>query len=583
MKIAFREAPLFAFHSLFNSVKNRVAVYWERVVMLGFIIAAVEQHKPFRGVFWLILSTLIVLILTEQVYVQWIENKIQPKAEEKIYRRLRQILYEKAVSMDISCYDDPDFFNDFVWAMSEASKRVGKVFESVSMLLAALAGLLLSVAYMASHDWVGILIITLAMIASYFLNKLIIRLRLKLAEKMKPHERRRDYIARVFYLADHAKEIRLNNVKGRLYKDFNDSVKQLENEAKLHTRKIAFLDAVIGFCIYDLPIQGIYLLYLLYKTIVKHVFAYSELVMLFNAAQMTFWSFSDITEAIPQFQENSLYIEKIHNFLSRQTIVTSPENPLEIPECFESLTLRNVSFSYKGELVLKNINLTIKSSERIALVGYNGAGKTTLVKLLMRLYDPDEGEILYNGMDIRSFDLEQYRKKFSTVFQDYQLFAANVLENIVTDTAQVNMIKLKNSLEASGFSEKLSELKDGLETMLTREFDDNGTQLSGGEAQSLAIARALYRDAQIMILDEPSSALDPIAEYRLNRQMMEQNREKTILMISHRLSTTRLADRIIMLENGEIIDMGSHSQLMESCGKYAQMFNLQAEKYRMTS
>ena len=245
--------------------------------------------------------------------------------------------------------------------------------------------------------------------------------------------------------------------------------------------------------------------------------------------------------------------------------------------------IKNVSFRYYGteNNVLKNINITIHSGEKIAIVGYNGAGKTTLTKLLMRLYDVTEGEILLNGINIKEYSIKDYREYFGAVFQDYKLFAGTVSENVMMDTVkESDKPVILNSLEQSGFSEKLNSFPDKEDTMLTREFDKKGTGLSGGEAQKVAIARVFAKDCKVIILDEPSSALDPVSEYNLYHSMLNAAGEKSVVFVSHRLSTTRIADRIYMFEKGEIIERGSHDELMELNGKYAQMFNLQAEKYR---
>ena len=217
-------------------------------------------------------------------------------------------------------------------------------------------------------------------------------------------------------------------------------------------------------------------------------------------------------------------------------------------------------------------------------MGYNGAGKTTLIKLIMRLYDPTDGEILYNGVNIKEFDTDEYRKRIGTVFQDFKIFATSIAENVMNGSYNEPTDKetVLRALDSADFSAKLSELSEGIDTHLTREFNENGTNLSGGESQKVAIARVFAQNYPIVIMDEPSSALDPLAEYNLNQSILHNTDDKTVIFISHRLSTTRIADKIYMFDTGALIEEGSHSELLEKDGKYAEMFRVQSEKYQLS-
>ena len=239
----------------------------------------------------------------------------------------------------------------------------------------------------------------------------------------------------------------------------------------------------------------------------------------------------------------------------------------------------------RTEEVLHDVSLTLRRGEKLAIVGYNGAGKTTLIKLVMRLYDPTSGRILYNGQDIREFDLADYRAHIGAVFQDYCLFAATVAENVMGgryDASPESEAAVRKALDSASFTERLATLEKGLDTPLTRELDENGVNLSGGEAQKIAIARVFVRPYELIIMDEPSSALDPVAEYELNHSILNaaDRQDRTVIFISHRLSTTRFADRILLFADGCLRESGSHDRLMELNGLYAEMFRMQAEKYR---
>lgn len=246
-------------------------------------------------------------------------------------------------------------------------------------------------------------------------------------------------------------------------------------------------------------------------------------------------------------------------------------------------TFENVSFAYPGqeEYVLKNINIQLRAGEKLAIVGDNGAGKTTFTLLLMRLYDPNEGRILLNGTDIREIDYEEYLKLFGTVFQDYKIFGYSVLENIVfkEKPTEQEIQRAKNLLGENGMEERIQKMKNGIYTYLTRELDQNGEELSGGEMQRIAIVRAVFKDAPFLIMDEPTAALDPNAEYKLYLKFAEMTRGKTAIYISHRLASTHFCDKIALFEDGRITEYGTHSELMESKGKYYQMYSKQAELY----
>ena len=249
---------------------------------------------------------------------------------------------------------------------------------------------------------------------------------------------------------------------------------------------------------------------------------------------------------------------------------------------FESLELRNVSFAYEGQEqnVLSDINLKMNAGEKIAIVGHNGAGKTTLIKLLQRLYDPD-GEILLNGENIRNYRLSSYRSMFGTVFQDYQLFATSVAENVLLrgGVTEKDKVTVKEALKKAGICEKIELLSKSVDTIVTKEFDSEGAVFSGGEAQKISIARIFAGSHEIVIMDEPTSALDPIAEQEMYRNMFEACNGKTVILISHRLSSATMADRVYMFENGRIIEQGTHAELIALNAKYADMWHKQADVY----
>ena len=237
---------------------------------------------------------------------------------------------------------------------------------------------------------------------------------------------------------------------------------------------------------------------------------------------------------------------------------------------------------YGKKQVVKDLDLKVPGGCIYGFLGPNGAGKSTLIKLILRLYDVSEGEILFNGINIKKLCLNEYRKCFTTVFQDFKIYAASLGENILLHPIEStdDKIKVYSAVKNSGLSEKVESLENGIDSQLTKEFDDAGIFMSGGEFQKTAVARVFADDAPVAILDEPSSALDPISEYEMFENMNAACGDKTVIFISHRLSSAVMADKIYMLENGKIVEEGTHRELMDMNGKYAEMFRIQAEKYR---
>ena len=289
---------------------------------------------------------------------------------------------------------------------------------------------------------------------------------------------------------------------------------------------------------------------------------------------------SQLARAFAEVQNSSVEVKVAFDLLKMQGKIETDSGM--IAENFETLEVKNITFSYKEDYnQLENVSLKIKKGQRIAIVGHNGAGKTTLVKLLLRLYDVKEGNILYNGTDYKDLNVHSLRKQVGAVFQNVEVYAVTIAENILFRTpkteSDINLVI--EALKFSGLYDYVSSLPNGINTIVTKEFDKNGIVLSGGQNQRLAIARGYALNYNLFILDEPSSALDPIAEANVYNNMLALGKDKTIIFISHRLTTTVNADYIYLFEKGRVIEEGTHKELLAKGGKYAQMFNSQSKKY----
>lgn len=326
------------------------------------------------------------------------------------------------------------------------------------------------------------------------------------------------------------------------------------------------------------------LFYLAYMVLVKSAYAFDVMTALWNAYGTIKGNMNNFVNSVKELHNNSIYIEKFIHFMEMESRIISDRGLKGNADTPITIEFADVSFSYDGEhKILDGLNLKIKANERVAIVGSNGAGKSTLVKLLLRLYDPDHGKILVNGIDIRDYDVEFYRKKIcSILMQNFQMFALTLYENVKMDLVDKKMegASLDKAFHMVGLSDVIECLPGGGESDYSREFSDDGVVFSGGQKQKLALARVLLGDKRMVILDEPSSALDPKAESEFNELVFNMLPGRTIIIISHRLSTTKMADRIILIQKGRVAEDGSHSELIRSGGIYAKMFEMQSRRYR---
>ena len=582
-KLCFKVCPGYMIYHLYDGFRYQGIIFLEHVLGIRYVLHCAEFHEPFWKAFAYIGAILLInmiQIIPDGYFIHGWTYKAKPM----LYRSLKEKMYEKAAEIDLSCYDDPKYYNDFVLAVAEAESSIDRFLKMCNMLVQGITVIVTTGAFYIMTDATGILFVLASFVLRFLVSRVLNKLNFDVRLKVNPLERKRNYVSRVFYLNDYAKELRLHpKVGDKLEKEFEETNDEIAKEQKRVGLKRTFLNFTRDYVVGDFIMDGLYITYLVFKATVLKTLAYSDAVVLFNRTSSLRRGFANIADVVPMAQENSLYIDKIRAFLDYK-----PKMELNVGETVPSnnaeLSLKHVSFKYSEDAdeTLKDITLKVKPGEKIAIVGYNGAGKTTLIKLLMRLYDPTEGTITYHGKDIKDYKPCDYRRRIGVVFQDYQMYGATLLENVLmTDSKAGDYSEeaAKEALERAGFSKRLQTLPHSLDTQVTTEFDKDGINFSGGESQKIAISRAFYKDADILIMDEPSSALDPIAEYELNKAMESAAKGKTVFYISHRLSTTRDADRIILLEKGRIAEEGTHESLLEMNGKYAEMWRVQAGRY----
>ena len=578
--VMFKLSPAFVIGELINGAIRILPGRLISVVGIKYIIDVVTSGEQLERIYYAVLLIAAIIIgsrLLALIYREFYWNM----AREKLYYKLNKQLYEKAKSLDLESYDNPDFYNNFILTIESSSENIAGILGMIQFYVGNIISFITISSIIFTIDPWCLVIIVGVVLAFMPISKKLSTLQYERRIENTKYHRRSDYFQRIFYLQDYAKEVRMNNITPLLLERYNDAADDVIDNQKRFYKKIASLTGFQEIGVQGLGFMLILPLYLGYCVLVKKTLSAGDFVATFNGAYSIAMSINFLTIwAIARFSEQAKTIDKYRGFLKSDFKIKDGAKTASSGEP-KTIEIKNMSFTYPGnsEPTLKNINMTVKPYEKIALVGYNGAGKTTLTNLLLRLYDVSDGEILIDGENIKDVTVSSHRDRFAAVFQDFQTFACSIGENVALDS-EVDEKRVLEALGHSGFSK---ELKDGVNTELLREFADSGIMLSGGESQKVAVARAFYKNCPYVILDEPSANLDPIAEYNLNKAMTEAAENKTVIFISHRLSTTVSADRIYVMENGEIIDCGTHEELMAKGGTYAYMFKLQAEKYTQSS
>ncbi len=514
------------------------ASVWISGLVIDSVVLGIRIHST--SPIWLPVGLQLAVALLSNL-LSTLSNIVQQLLQEQVSNRVQVLILEKSNTLDLAFFENPEFYDKLRQAADQST------YQPVSMI----------------SQTFDLFRTTVTLLSMIFLL-------LQLAWW-------------------HNKEIKLFTLGSFLIGRFRRLANKLYEEDKVIVVR-RYLSNFLWSSLTGVANSAIYFYVALQVVLSMGRISLGSLTRYTQAALQAGQNFQGLLNGISSAYENNLYVATLFEFLEYEPEIVSPKHPQPVDPSTEmsglEIEFRNVSFTYAGkdpetEAALKNVSFTIHSGEAVALVGRNGAGKTTIVKLLTRLYDPDEGEILIGGRNIKEYDLEELREKVGVIFQDYVTYFMSARENIgVGRIAEIeNQALVSSAAQKSGANTVIDKLPEGYETMLGRWFE-KGTQLSGGEWQKVALARAFMRDAPILILDEPTSSLDAQAEYDVFAKFRVLTKGKTAIFISHRFSTVRLADRILVLENGQIIENGPHQELVALGGHYADLFNLQAEAYR---
>ncbi len=577
LKVCFKYNTVGSIIQVIVQTVSCLLAFITNTYLLKYIIDSYAGGLGFEAV----AKTVIILIVVPtsiNMVLNFLLEFVWSVGAYRLIRKIDEGLYKKNISADLARFEDPEFYDKYEKASSDMTMYIFRSFYRVVYLFSSVLNTILYGGLLFTMDPVFIIFALIPLVGSFFKKKSNVLWHKHTTEDKIVH-RRCQYVQRVFYSNEYAKEMRLTNAKNFMLNKYDEASDGRREIVKKYGKKEMLLD-ILGSKISDIIANPLAIAYAVFRTIVTGTLGMGDCVVVINSVSQLSNSFIGFANHYYEMHGNALFIEDYREFMRYEPKIVDKPDATEA-KC-GTLKLENVSFKYFGseDYALKNINIEVKKNEKIALVGHNGAGKSTLVKLLLRLYDPTEGNISLNGENIRDIKVKSYRDMFGVVFQDFKIMALPVIENVLMRPRRPgDTEKVEEALKLSGVYDRIMELPNGMETVLTKEFSEDGAVLSVGEGQKIAIAHAFVKDAPYIILDEPTSALDPVAESEMYNNMMEIGKDKGMIFISHRLSSAVAADRIYMLENGEIIESGTHAELMAQNGKYADMFRKQAQNY----
>ena len=582
LAMVWRTSPALASASVLLRLVSSLlplAVLWVAKLIIDLVVRVVSGKTVNPSDIWMYLGMEIGLAVFGEILSRAV-SLCDSLLGDKFTNQISVEMMQHAVRLDLVSFEDPAFYDKMERARRQTTGRLGMLagLAGTCQQLITLISLSISVVYFS--PWFLVLLVA-AVVPAFLGETKFAMLSYSLLYRWTPERRELDYLRLLGASNASAKEVKIFGLGDYL----TERARNLFERFYAENRSLAIRRALTGSLLTLLPTAGYYGAYavILYRTL-HGTLTVGDLTFLTGAFSRSRGLIEQIFSNFSSIAEQSLFIEDLFDFFKTKPKIVSGPNALPAPRPIRAgFEFRNVSFSYPGSSrkVLDRVNCTIKAGERVALIGENGAGKTTLVKLLARLYDPTEGEILLDGIDLREYDVEDLRKEIGVIFQDYMKYDMRVYENI--GFGRIENLSDKTRIEeaaAKGYAHNLiGQLSGKYDQMLGRRFE-NGVDLSAGQWQKIALSRAYMRDAQVLILDEPTATLDARAEYEVFLQFTELTRGKMAVLISHRFSTVRMADRIMVLDDGRILESGSHGQLLALGGRYSELFELQAAGYR---
>ena len=569
--------PSHIFITLFVSVMGSFSSVLN-LFITRFIINAIQTGNDDK-LFCTVLIMILFLLIVNLVYIlinNYIQKIVIPRNTQIICSHMQKELFNKSSIIKMKYYDNPDFFNTFSMALQQSDERAQDVLNTINTFISGLFSIGALFGLVVLLEPFLVILVIINVFVSFYINTVITKLQHNFFKDRIQPQREMEYSGYIFYRMENAKEFRLHkNFNNVLIDKLCNASDKIIEVIKSYGKKLvlySWMQAMVSNVI-----TSVTLVYLVFK-VIKRKLLIGDFVTLSSSAQQLSVHISELINFFPQMYEHSLYIGNFRAFIEYK----SPSNynhGMRISD-INSVEFKNICFSYpfSEAEILKDISFKIKKGEKIAIVGENGAGKSTLVKLLTGLYEAKSGDIIVNRNNINTYELNSYRQCIGVAFQDYKMFAVSIAENILmrrlNKTEEDEKLVIEG-LKFVGLYEKVMKLPEGIYTKMTKEFNNEGAVFSGGEIQKIALARVYVNNCSLIILDEPSSSLDPLSEYEMFNKMMQLSQNKCLVFISHHLKNIRNVDHIYVFSKGSIIEDGTHNVKKKKRGLYFNMYNKQ--------